>query len=420
MLTSVVEGLTRAAARFGSKPALQTAAGPLSYEDLKDRATRLASALRNRAVQPGDRVTLYAANCADWVVSYYGVQMAGAVVNPVNAMLTPEEVGFVVRDCGSHVIVGSPDKLRPLLPLRSNGAVSSLICFGPDVPEGMLSLEALLQARDTDSAPVPAQPDDTSTICYTSGTTGHPKGAMQSHRSVLMNASLTALMHGRQASDIVVTALPLVHVYGTVVMNSMLLNGGTLVLIRSSMNARPRQHRESSRDAVRGCADHVLLSTELPRPGSLRPVEPASVHGRRPDHAGGENGGGRATLRLPADRAVGHDRARGARNDVRTQRAGQTWVDRRADAVLWGEDRPYRRLLEGVAGGRARRVDDQRAARDAGVLRKPAGHQGNYRVRRLAAYRRHCADRRRRLHLHRRSQEGHDPERGIQRLPGGA
>ena len=94
----------------------------------------------------------------------------------------------------------------------------------------MLSLEALLQARDTDSAPVPAQPDDTSTICYTSGTTGHPKGAMQSHRSVLMNASLTALMHGRQASDIVVTALPLVHVYGTVVMNSMLLNGGTLVL----------------------------------------------------------------------------------------------------------------------------------------------------------------------------------------------
>ena len=230
MLTSVVEGFTRAAARFGDKVALQTASGPVSYEALRDGATRLASALRNRGVQPGDRVTLYAANGADWVVSYYGVQLAGAVANPVNAMLTPEEVGFVVRDCGSRVVIGSRDKLLPLLPLRSDGAVPSLICFGADTPDGMLSFDALVQASAAGSDAVQARPDDTSTICYTSGTTGHPKGAMQSHRSVLMNAELTALMHGRQASDIVVTALPLTHVYGTVVMNSTLLNGGTLVL----------------------------------------------------------------------------------------------------------------------------------------------------------------------------------------------
>lgn len=75
-----------------------------------------------------------------------------------------------------------------------------------------------------------ARPGATSTICYTSGTTGHPKGAMHSHHNVIMNARLTALMHGRRESDITVTALPMPHVYGTVVMNSTFMTGGTLVL----------------------------------------------------------------------------------------------------------------------------------------------------------------------------------------------
>lgn len=230
MLSGVVEGLTRASTRFGNKPALQTAAGALSYRELAQRAARLASALGACGVRPTDRVTLYAPNCAEWAISYYGVQMAGAVVNPVNPMLTPEEVGFIARDCGSRVIIGSRDKLLPLLPMRSDSAVPNLICLDADVPEGMYSFDALVEGGTTDFVPVQTRSEDTSSICYTSGTTGHPKGAMQSHRSVLMNGESAALMHGRLASDIVVIALPLPHVYGTLVMNSMVLNGGTLVL----------------------------------------------------------------------------------------------------------------------------------------------------------------------------------------------
>ena len=145
-------------------------------------------------------------------------------------MLTPEEVGYLVQDCGARVVIGTHEKLEPLLPLKDNGCVSTLISFAKEGPEGMLILNELLHSSVAGYPHVSTDPDSTSTICYTSGTMGHPKGAMHSHHNVLMNAQLTALMHGRQERDTVVTALPLPHVYGTVVMNSTFITGGTLVL----------------------------------------------------------------------------------------------------------------------------------------------------------------------------------------------
>jgi long-chain acyl-CoA synthetase len=78
------------------------------------------------------------------------------------------------------------------------------------------------------AAPEPRSP---CTIGYTSGTTGYPKGAIQSHQAVLLNCALTATMHGRSERDVVVTALPAPHVYGNVVINGTFLVGGTVVLM---------------------------------------------------------------------------------------------------------------------------------------------------------------------------------------------
>jgi long-chain acyl-CoA synthetase len=89
----------------------------------------------------------------------------------------------------------------------------------------------LLTRADIPLVPVTPDADGPCSIGYTSGTTGHPKGAVQSHRAVLLNCALTATMHGRNWSDIVVTALPAPHVYGNVVINGTFLAGGRVVLM---------------------------------------------------------------------------------------------------------------------------------------------------------------------------------------------
>ncbi|GCE36757.1 Long-chain-fatty-acid--CoA ligase [Rhodococcus wratislaviensis] len=92
-------------------------------------------------------------------------------------------------------------------------------------------------------------PKDLCCIGYTSGTTGHPKGAMQSHQAVLLNCALTATMHGRRDDDIVVTALPAAHVYGNVAINSTFLAGGTVVLMER-FDAAQALHLIAAEDAT--------------------------------------------------------------------------------------------------------------------------------------------------------------------------
>ena len=230
MRSTLVEQLQRSALRFGPRIALETESGRLTYAELHERCSRCARVLTALGLRPSERVTIYGPNGLDWVVSYQGALLSGAIVNPINVLLTAEEVSFIVRDCGSRVVIGSREKLEPLRALTSDGTLKSLVCFGNDSPAGMVSLGDLLASADMRPMEAALDPAAAATICYTSGTTGQPKGAVQSHSNLLMNALLTALMHGRCATDIVVSALPLPHVYGTVVMNSTLLSGGTLVL----------------------------------------------------------------------------------------------------------------------------------------------------------------------------------------------
>ena len=89
----------------------------------------------------------------------------------------------------------------------------------------MLSFNEVLAGSDDVLRICDIDPDSLSTIGYTSGTTGHPKGASLSHHNILLNVAMTALMHQRSDTDTVVTALPCPHVYGNVVMSGAIQNG---------------------------------------------------------------------------------------------------------------------------------------------------------------------------------------------------
>jgi len=211
--------------RYRDKTALITAERTLTYAELDDLTARAAAGLRAAGVQSGQVVSLYGPNSWQWVVAYHAILRAGAVVNPVNVMLTPPEVAFVLKDCGAAAVLAAGEQLAAL---RAAGVGTAGFVLDGDGPDG---LTALLAAEPLEDQP-DIDPDALCTIGYTSGTTGHPKGAMQSQRAVLYNCALTATMHGRSERDVVVTALPAPHVYGNVAINGTFLAGGTVVLMR--------------------------------------------------------------------------------------------------------------------------------------------------------------------------------------------
>lgn len=231
MVTTIGEILPQAARRFGDREAVVVGTESFSFTELDTLSNRVANGLVGAGVLPGDRVTLCGPNCWEWIVAYYAIAKCGAVVNPISSMLTTEEIGYVVADSGARVVVTSADKGSALDPLVESGALSIAVVWGAAVPSATTSFSQWVSEADDTFAPVARDPGDLGAICYTSGTTGHPKGAMQSHRSVLSAAIGTVLMGARGRDDRVVNSLPLAHVYGSCVLNAAMLAGSTLIMV---------------------------------------------------------------------------------------------------------------------------------------------------------------------------------------------
>ena len=115
MLNSLGEVLPHAARRFGGRTALVIEGRSFSFRELDDLSSALAASLVRLGVKPGDRVTLYAPNSWEWIVSYYGVLKTGAVINPVNVMLTPAEVAYVTQGLRRQSADRRPGQGRALL-----------------------------------------------------------------------------------------------------------------------------------------------------------------------------------------------------------------------------------------------------------------------------------------------------------------
>lgn len=228
------EILPYAAARFPDKVGLVVGSRRLTYRELDSYARNVATSLCKLGIGEGDVVSLYGQNSWQWIVSYHGALRAGAIVNPVNVMLTGPELEFVLNDCRSKALLAGAQQAEVAAnAAQRTGSVELVVTFGDQPLSGARTFESLLSdGADQDlSATDWAGTEALCSIGYTSGTTGHPKGAMQSQQAVLLNCAYTATMHGRTADDVVVTALPAPHVYGNVAINSAFLAGGTVVLM---------------------------------------------------------------------------------------------------------------------------------------------------------------------------------------------
>jgi long-chain acyl-CoA synthetase len=231
MTSTIGEILPVAARRFGARTALIVGDRTFSFDDLQGLSDRAAHGLVAAGVRPGDRVALYGPNCWEWLVAYYGIAKTGAVVIPINVMLTPEEVRFVVEDSGTRAVVASAEKGEPLLDLRGTGNLEEVVLWGDAIPAGAMRFDDWLSQSARAYSPIARAGSDVAAICYTSGTTGHPKGAMQPQRAVIGAAVGTALMAARGPNDRVINSLPLPHVYGSCVFNAAMMAGSTLIMV---------------------------------------------------------------------------------------------------------------------------------------------------------------------------------------------
>ncbi|MDP9496067.1 MAG: long-chain fatty acid--CoA ligase [Actinomycetota bacterium] len=198
----------------------------VTYAQFDDATARIAGLLREKGVQPGDRVGLMVPNVPYFPIIYYGALRLGAVVVPMNVLLKGRETTFYLSDNGARVLFAWYDFLEAAeTGARESGA--ELVTVKPGEFEGLLG-GAQPVREVTERAD-----DDTAVILYTSGTTGTPKGAELTHGGLYKNAEVTArtLMY-LEPDDVVLGALPLFHVFGqTCSMNTCVLTGATLTLL---------------------------------------------------------------------------------------------------------------------------------------------------------------------------------------------
>jgi acyl-CoA synthetase (AMP-forming)/AMP-acid ligase II len=202
----------------------------ITHGELAFYVERLAAALHARGLRKGDVIAVFSPNTIWYPVVFHGIAAAGCIISPVNALYTPEEIAFQLKDSGAKLLVTVSPFLERALAATGKSPVDEVIVM--DGAEGHASLRDLL----TSGAPgvqVDIDPaNDLVTLPYSSGTTGLPKGVMLTHRNLVANVSQSRPMLAAQDDERIIAVLPFFHIYGlTVLMNQGLQWGGTVVTL---------------------------------------------------------------------------------------------------------------------------------------------------------------------------------------------
>ena len=217
--------LTRSAAAHPDQVAIRADEYELTYAGLDDATARVATALRERGLQVGDRVAVMLANVPAFAILYFAILRAGGIAVPMNPLLKAREVEFYLTDSGARLIfVGAASADEVATGAEPAGA--EVVVVTGDAAE-------LIEGREPFTEVVERAGDDTAVILYTSGTTGRPKGAELTHHNLARNAAVTAeTLVQLGPDDVVMGCLPLFHVFGqTCGLNAAIATGATLTLL---------------------------------------------------------------------------------------------------------------------------------------------------------------------------------------------
>ncbi len=220
------------AGRYHDKQAIRCGGRRIDYGELDRASDRVAAGLAERGIGKGDRVALYCINSELFVFAYLGILKAGATVVPINLLLNPREIEYILNDAEAKALIyhqAFSENVEAFLA----GVTGLAFCvhMGESPLEGHVPWEVLIAT----CAPVPEPcfdaAEDVASILYTSGTTGKPKGAMLTHRNLLSDCGgVIEALQVRAGEDVFLVVLPMFHAFAaTVGLLTPLLRGCSLL-----------------------------------------------------------------------------------------------------------------------------------------------------------------------------------------------
>jgi malonyl-CoA/methylmalonyl-CoA synthetase len=234
-MSANIHDLLRARATNPDKTAIETAGGQrISYRELYARAGRMARALVDLGVEPGDRVAAQIDKSPDAIVLALACFRAGAALLPLNTAYTLPELEYFLGDAEPALTLCRPGQLEAVRGLGERLSLRAVESLG-DHGDG--TFLARVAATSEDLPTVPRARDDLAAILYTSGTTGRSKGAMLTHENLFSNAEALVGLWRFTADDALIHALPVYHTHGLFVATNVALMAGATMIFQPKFDA---------------------------------------------------------------------------------------------------------------------------------------------------------------------------------------
>lgn len=219
-----------------------------TYRDCRDRAKRIAHALQGLGIGIGDRVATLAWNGYRHMELYYGVSGSGAVLHTVNPRLHPEQIAYIANHAEDQVLFFDLTFLPLIEAVAAHCKTVKAFVLMADrdrMPEAtripnLLCYEELIASSSSDYQWPLFDENSAASLCYTSGTTGNPKGALYSHRSTVLHSYASAMPNGLNVSarDTVLPVVPMFHVNAWGLPYSVLLSGAKMVFPGAALDGK--------------------------------------------------------------------------------------------------------------------------------------------------------------------------------------
>lgn len=267
--------LRASVAQRGDAPAIEDGTTTLSYRMLDRLADRVANGLAAQQLKAGDRIALFVGNRAEFVVLLAGIWRLGAIAVPIGIRQSAAELSYMLNQCGASALVFDASLAERLPAAEDIAGVHCVVCIedappGAAVRPGAMAYGALLAAGG--EAPVAADFDDTQPACimYTSGTTGHPKGAVLSHLGFFHTARHYIRRFGYVADDRLLLVIPGSHISGLLAVVVVALQAGACLVVLPQFNAGQvlaeiEARRVTAAVMVPAMYNLCLLHPDLPR-----------------------------------------------------------------------------------------------------------------------------------------------------------